>query len=204
MKRSLPLAAALLALAAPLAADSSVGVGVSTFGLNLEAQTRVAPMIGVRGAVMGGVDIDYEEMDAEVDLMGNVTLGGAALLVDAYPMGGGWRVSAGGFLTDSDLEVIGSAEITKVGTVSVTSTAEFANEISPMLTTGYVWNASPFFSLSTDVGLLYTGGIEVTYTANDPLWQDDVDADPELQQIRDDASEITIYPYASIVGSFRF
>ena len=202
---SLTLAAGLaLGAAAPALAENSVGVGVSTFGGNLEFQSRVTPSWGVRGLLMGGIDVDYEEVDGDTDLVGNVTIGGAAVLADYYPTMSGWRVSGGLFLSNSALELVGTADVDGVGTESITAEAEFANSVAPMVTTGYVWDMASGFSLSMDAGLIYTGGIDVTYTAEDPGVQDEVDADADLQATREDASDITLYPYVGVVASFRF
>ena len=68
--------------------DITVGVGVSTFGANLEAAYAIDPSFRVRGALMGGLSADYDETDGEgFTSSGDLDLGGGALLVLEHQSG---------------------------------------------------------------------------------------------------------------------
>lgn len=181
-----------------------VGFGVSTLGANIETAYRINPSYQVRGILMGGIDADFEETDEDGDFSGNVTLGGVALMGDFYPLQSGWRVSGGLFLSNTELTGTGTAEVDGGLTVDADVDARFAGDITPIVTTGYDLGLGRGWSLNTEAGVIFTGGIDVTYTADDPALQDELDNDAELQEIVEDASNIKLYPYASVAVSFRF
>jgi len=182
-----------------------VGFGASTLGANIETAYRINPNYRVRGILMGGVDADFEETDEDGDFSGNVTLGGVAIMGDFYPLQSGWRVSGGLFISNTELSGTGTADVEGVATsVDADVAAQFAGDITPMLTTGYDLGLGGGWSLNTEAGVIFTGGIDVTFTAENPTLQAELDNDPELQEIVEDASEIPVYPYASVTVSFRF
>lgn len=186
------------------APDVIVGLGVSTLGANLEAAYRMNPTYQVRGVVMGGIDIDYDETSDDGEFNGNLTLGGVALMGDFYPLQTGWRVSGGLLFSGSELTATGTADVEGAMNVDADIEARFASEIAPMITTGYDVAMGERWSLNTEAGLIFIGGIDLTYTASDPTLQDELDNDPDLRETVEDASDIPIYPYASITVSFRF
>lgn len=186
------------------AGDVSVAVGVSTLGANLEAAYQIDPSYRLRGALIGGIDFSYEESDADGEFEGDIQLGGLALIGDFYPLQNGWRVSGGLFFSHSELNATGTAEIDGVGPQAVTTTAAFASDVAPMITTGYDLGFGDGWSFNTEAGLIFTGGIDLDFTADDSLIQDQVDADPDVQQAKADAEDISVYPYVSLSLSYRF
>ncbi|MFQ1702012.1 hypothetical protein ACJ5NV_15590 [Loktanella agnita] len=202
------LAWAAFALAsAPVSAQDlqnlSVGLGVSSFGGNLEVGYRVDQRFGVRGAYLGGLSAEYDEQDGQTNISGDFELGGLTVMGDYYPMQGNWRVSGGLFFSGSELTARGTEQI-GLQTVGLITEAEFKNDVSPVLTTGYEIPLGNNFSLNTEFGVIFTGGIATEFTADDPDDQDDVDNDPDLQQLQDDLEDIGIYPQAAITVSYRF
>ncbi len=186
------------------APDMVVGIGLSSLGANVEAAYRLDATYRVRGVVMGGVDVDYDEANEDGDFSGNLTLGGVALLGDFYPLQTGWRVSGGLLMSKAELTATGTANLQDATNVDTAVAVRFARDIAPMITTGYDISFDDGWSLNTEAGVIFTGGIDVTYTADDPSLQDQLDNDPDLQNVVDDASAIPIYPYASVTVSFRF
>ena len=184
--------------------DVSVALGFSTLGANLEAAYRIDPSFRVRGALIGGVDVSYEESDEDADFEGDAELGGFALLGDYYPTHGGWRLSGGVFFSNSELNATGTADIDGLGVEAVTTTAAFKNDISAMITTGYDVTMGGGWSFNSEIGLILTGGIDVDFIADNPLVQDQVDADADLQETKDDFEDITIYPYIGLSVSYSF
>lgn len=185
--------------------DISVGVGVTSFGANLEAAYRIDPQYGVRGALMGGISADFDETDDEgVTASGDFDLGGAAVLVDYYPNGGAWRLSGGLFFSNTELTATGEVDLEGGGTENVTLNAEFANQISPMVTTGYEYAFGQGWSFNSEIGLVFTGGIDLEVTASDPSAQQDIDDDQDVQDAISDAGDIFAYPYISLGVSYRY
>lgn len=184
--------------------DVVVGMGISTLGANIEAAYRLNPTYRVRGIVMGGVDIAYDAEDASGDFVGDVVLGGVAIMGDFFPLQSGWRLSGGLFLSNAELRATGTAEVEGGSTVDADIDARFASEIAPMVTTGYDIGFGRGWSLNTEAGVIFTGGIDVTYTAEDPALQDALDGDADVQDVVESAADLPIYPYASLTVSFQF
>lgn len=184
--------------------EYSVALGVSTLGGNIEAAYQIDPTYRVRGALIGGIDETYEETDDDVEFEGSLEVGGLAVIGDFYPMQGGWRVSGGLFFSNTELTASGTAEIDGLGTESVETKATFENAVSPMITTGYDLRFGDGWSFNSEAGLIFTGGIDLEFTATDPLVQDEVDADTDLQEAQEDAADVNIYPYLSLTVSYQF
>lgn len=185
------------------AGDTTVAAGLSTFGLNLEGAYQIDPQLRVRGALMGGFSADYEESDADGTVEGSFDLGGVAVIADYYPMQNGWRVSGGLFISNTELEATGTVDV--AGTdEQATVSASFANDITPMLTTGYDWGFGNGWSFTSEVGVVLTGGIDVSFDATDPTAQSEIDDDAEVQETIDDAADITALPYLAFGVSYRY
>ncbi len=185
--------------------DFVVGGGLSTFGANLEAGYYINPQLRLRGAVMGGISADFEETDTDgVTVKGDFNLGGAALLADYYPTGGAWRISGGLFLSNTELTASGEVDLGSFGDEEATVSAEFANEISPMVTAGYEYKFGRGWSFNSEIGVLFTGGIDVVFTATDPSAQAEIDADTGVQDLISDASDLVVYPYLSFGVTYAF
>ena len=182
----------------------SVGAGLSTFGANLEAAYHLNDNFRLRGALMGGFSADYDDTGIDGDVEGEFNLGGLALLADYYFNQSGWRVSGGLFFSDTDLSATGTTDIDGLGDVVVTVDAKFENGIAPMVTTAYDWRFADGWSLSSEIGLIINGGIDVDFTASDSAVQDMVDDDEDVQDTIDDASDITVLPYVSLLVAYQF
>ena len=108
------------------------------------------------------------------------------------------------FFSDTDLSATGTTDIDGLGDVVVTVDAEFENDIAPMVTTAYDWRFADGWSLSSEIGLIINGGIDVDFTASDSAVQDMVDDDEDVQDTIDDASDITVLPYVSFLVAYQF
>lgn len=199
------LALSASAATAQDAGDTSVALGLSTFGANIEAAYRIDPSYRVRGALMGGLNLDYEESDADGDFEGSFDLGGMAVLGDFYPMQNGWRVSGGVFFSNTELSATGTTSIDGViGDQSVTTTAKFSSEIAPMLTTGYDLTFGDGWSFNSEIGVIFNGGIDLDVVADNAAVQDQVDNDADVQEAKDDAKDISVLPYLSLTFGYSF
>lgn len=204
MKIKTLLAATALTIAgstafAQEAGDVTVGVGLSTFGLNLEGAYQIDPQWRARGALMGGISASYDETEDGNTAEGDFDLGGLAALADYYPMQNGWRISGGLFFSTTELSATGTVEGDEA-----TLSAEFANALSPMITTGYEWGFANGWSLTSEVGVIFTGGIDLEFTADDPGDQATIDADQDVQDAISDAEDVVAFPYLSIGVSYKY
>ncbi len=118
-------------------------------------------------------------------------------------MQNGWRISGGVFFSNTELSATGTVDVSGVDEEATVSAA-FANDITPMLTTGYEWRFSDGWSLNTEAGVLFIGGIDVDFDATDASAQDSIDNDPEVQDAIDDAGDINAFPYLSIGVSYTY
>lgn len=192
------------------AGDMSIGVGVSTFGGNLEVGYHTTDKLRVRGALLGGFryddEVEVEGINADAD--GN--LGGLTLVADYYPWSNGFRVSGGLFFSTTDLESKATASIAApidIGGTNYTSgtvnvEGSFQNNVSPMLTAGYDWSVSNRWTLSGELGAVFVGGVDIS-VKSDTL-QAQIDADTDIQDAIKDAADLNVYPYLALTASFRF
>lgn len=193
------------ALQAQTAEQFAITGGLSTFGANLEASYKLNPMLRMRGALMGGIAADFDETDPNgVTSRGEAELGGFALLADYYPTGGAWRLSGGLFMSNTDLNATGTVDLAVFGAVNATLAAEFANDVAPMITLGYDYAFGGGWALSSEIGAVGTGGIDVRVTANDPTLQAQIDNDADVQELIRDADDIVAYPYLALGISYAF
>ncbi|PJI84544.1 autotransporter-like protein [Yoonia maricola] len=201
--KTLLTATALTTIGAMAAAqdtgDFTVGTGLSTFGLNLEGAYQIDPQWRARGAFMGGLSLDFDETDDGDTVEGEFNLGGLAALADYYPMQNGWRISGGLFLSNTDLSASG-----QVNGDEADVTAEFANKVAPMITTGYDWRFGSGWAMTSEVGVILTGGIDIEYEAENPADQAAIDADPDVRDAISDAADIKALPYLSLGVSYTF
>ena len=193
--------------------DMSVGLGVSTFGGNLEASYTINEQFRVRGALMGGFSYEETESDpGEAAFEIDANLGGLAILADYYPTQSGWRVSGGLLFSNTEFsayaEASGSEPIDIDGTEytsgSVTTKAEFSNKVSPMLTTGYDLHFADNWTFSSEIGAVLIGGVDLSATAGGGIDQSEIDDSEDYQEARDDAGDLKVYPYLSLGLAYRF
>ena len=164
-------AAALAILASASAAQDAarVGVGFSMFGPTVEGQFAISDSFTVRGAVAGGLSASGTTTADGLDYSINANIG-ATTLLGTYHLPAGMRLSGGVMLPNTSIggSVSGSATDEIGGFVigspfEVSSNTEFANSIAPMATVGF--DIPVFgFVMSSDIGLVRTGGVDVTLT----------------------------------------
>ena len=197
-------ACALMTIASSAASqDVALGLGLSSFGGNIELSSRIDPSFGVRGAYWGGTTIDYEDEDDGTSIEGEATLSGVALMADYYPTRSNWRISGGILFSNSEVSATGTENVEGTD-ISVTSTAEFANGVAPLIATGYEFELSPHWSLSTEAGVIFTGGIDVSVVADDGTQQSEIDDDQDIQDAIDDAADLQVFPHIGVLVSYRF
>ena len=171
--------------------ETSVGGGITTFGLALQGEYSIAPNMGARAMIMGGINANdtIEVDDYTVD--GDLELGGLAAFFDYYPLANAWRISGGLMLSNSEL----SGDF--VGPELFTGTIALTNDVAPVITTGFKTSIAPGWSFSGDVGVVISS-LEASTDSNDPAVQDEIDT------LNDDLSDVPVLPYAGIAISYSF
>ena len=164
-------AASLAILATASAAQDSarISAGLSMFGPTVEGQFAVTDSVTVRGSFAGGLSGSGTMTADGLDYAVNANIG-ATTLMGTYHLPAGMRLSGGVLMSNTTLNgsVSGSAGdliggVPATGNFTVESSAEFANSLAPMATFGFDIPILGFV-MSTDAGLIRTGGVNVTLT----------------------------------------
>jgi len=202
------LAGGLVVAAGVVAAQDAgrfgIGVGASTLGPTVEGSYRVNDGFGLR-VPAGFVSADYDGTEDGIDFEIDADFGGVGLLADYYPGLAGLRLSGGAILSGYSAEGRGRGD-GEVGGTSYTGVdldldATPANTVMPTLSIGYEGRLGARWSLSADLGAMYTGGFDVDLVdRSGQVAQSDIDA--EIAEIEDDLPDYL--PYLQLVATFRF
>lgn len=206
------LCSAAASVSAQDVGEYSAAIGLSTFGANYEAVYQLRDNMRLRGAVMGGLNYSGTETDDGATYDVDANLSAFAVMADYYPTNSGWRVSGGLLVNGSKMDstITGSAadpieidgEFFDTGSMDVD--ADFVNTLSPIATTGYDYRFKNNWTLSGEIGAIYTGGIDLRATSATAEIQTAIDASNDYQSARDDASDLTFLPYLSITVGYSF
>ena len=193
--------------------DTTLGGGLSILGATIEGTYQIEPDARIRGMFIGGISYSDSELDDDGNTYAiDAEISAAALLVDFYPHGSGWRISGGVLFNVSDIEALGTGGPSEPfelnGTTydggSVAAEVSFVNQVAPMVTTGYDYPLNENWVLSGEIGAIYTGGLNIDVTANRNALQAEIDNDADYEDIRSDARDLTLLPYISVSVGFRF
>lgn len=209
---------ASLTLATPaLAQDSrwSVGLTGGTLGIGPQVAFRPSAHFGVRAnAEFLTVSRDEEVDDINYD--GDLDLNSYGAMLDWFPMGGGLRISLGGRVNNTEIDLVGrpTTNVTvgnttytpqQVGTLTGTVTTD---DFAPMLTVGYGGTLAEGFTLGAEIGVLFQGKAEIGnlrgtgLLANSSQFQADIDR--EEREIEDDISDYDMWPILQVEFLYRF
>ena len=209
-------------LAAGNAAGADFGLygTAGTVGLGGGVAIDLNKHLGFRlGYTTYSYDVDEVE-DSDLTFEGEADLGGVQALVDWYPFGGGFHISAGlmdsadinvtavpvnqTFVIDGvayDADDIGDAD----GGVDFGSTAPYLG-----LGFGRALSADGHFSFTMDIGLILTGvpdvSLNVTCASSDEAFCAQLAADvaDEEAEIQSDADDLKYWPVLSFGLSYKF
>ena len=207
---------ALILLATPVFAVS-ITPEVSTIGYGLSAGFGVTPLFGVRVAAhTGSYSRDLHKESIEYN--GKLKLNNYGGLVDLYPFGSGFRLSAGVFGNSNKIDLASKPgqTITVNGVAyhsaaigDVTGDVKF-NKTSPY--GGIGWGTKPSgrgFGLTFDLGVLYQGSPKVSvqpHPTNPALVPASFYTNLETERAKTE-NDIKNYKYYPVVGiglSFGF
>lgn len=216
------LAATMLTFAAQpaLAQDdegaASVGLTAGTLGIGPEVGYRVNKTIGVRAnlsLLSFGADFDSDD----VAYRGDIDLKSGGLMLDVYPFGGGFRVSAGARINGNKGELkatpsgatidIGEDTYTAAEIGTLSGKAE-VKDFAPALTLGYGGGLRRGLAFTLEAGVLFQGAVrikEFTSTgtlANDAAFRADLER--ERRSLQDDVDDYKVYPILQAGLKYRF
>lgn len=189
----------------------SAGVTGGTLGIGPEVGYRLSETLGVRGnatflSVGHGFDSD------DIDYHGKIKLKSAGLMVDLYPFGGGFRVSAGARINGNngsvtatpadDVEINGhNYTPTQVGTLA--GKADTKN-LAPALTLGYGGGFKSGFMFGVEAGALFQGKVRLNNFTASGGGVAAADLEAERQSLQQDVDDYKVYPILQLTLGYRF
>ncbi len=184
----------------------SVGVGVGTMGLVVEPAVQTGRRTAVRLPVAFGSANSSTEVDGiDYDISGSV--GGVGVLADYYPSGGSFRVTGGLFKTNLEAtgRAVGSVEVganTYAGVdLSMRSTPD--NTVAPVVALGFNGHFGAGWSVSSDVGVMYIGGMSASVSdATGTVSASDLAA--EMAAVNEELSDISVIPFIKLGATYRW
>lgn len=113
--KKLIITTALLISNGAMASDYAVGIGAGTFGAGVDFTYNASDRVNIRALLHGG-EFSAPDYEAdEIEYTGDAELGGQALFVDFFPLGGKFRFSAGLINNVSELRANARAATINVG-----------------------------------------------------------------------------------------
>jgi len=206
------------ACAAPASAADSVwtfGLVGGTQGLGPEVAYRGGEYFGLR-ANAGYAPYNRDQTIDQITYSGKLKLNSFGAAIDCYPMGGGFRLSAGVRSNNNKVDLIATpaSSVTvgnntytpaQVGTVSGTVKA---NEFAPTLSLGYGGTLAEGFTIGVELGAMFQGSPKIQnyqatgMLANDPTFQSDLQI--ERARVQDKVHSYQYWPIAQIELLYRF
>lgn len=218
MSRSLVKAAFFLAAAsvlagvpAAVAADVGLGLRAGTVGLGAEIAVGVSERLTVRGGLYtADVTDSFDEGGISYD--GELSLGGAGVLLDLFPTGGAFHLTAGLFSNDNRIDLTATPTQPQEIGGTVYTPAEIGRLFGDVTFDDTVFYAGLGWgnvargkrtSFLFDLGVLAQGGGKVRLDATNPVISD-ADLQAEARQIEDDISSYDLWPVISLGLAIRF
>jgi hypothetical protein len=205
------------ALPAAAQEDGRWGFGVTggTLGVGPQLTYRAGPHFGVRAnATFLSLSRDAEVDD--IDYSGDADLRSFGAAVDWYPTGAGLRVSLGGRVNDTSVDLdaapttgvtVGDTTYTpqQLGALAGTVTVD---EFAPLLTVGYGGKLGQGFTFGAEVGVMWQGAPRIdNLRATGPLAGTTLlqaDIEREEQRIQDELDEYELWPIVQLEFQYRF
>ena len=200
----------------------ALGVNIGTKGLGLDALLNVSDKINLRGSYS---QYEFSESFDEdgISYDGDLDIDVFGVLIDYYPMGGSFRLSAGYYNNGS--AIAAEAQPESAGTVNING---FDYDLSgESVRTDIDWDSgAPYlgfgwgnafadgsgFSWAIDLGVLVTDEPMATLSASQGLFTQaalfgrdlSVDIAAEENELNNDLSDFDLYPVAQIMFTYSF
>ena len=193
-----------------------VGSGISSLGSNIEATYQFDPNFRLRGLLLGIPSFGDNSQNLELDGTTydyEASVRAFATLIDYYPNNSGWRISGGLLFNRSEFNAAATLAANNPftlddGTIFDSGTAsldfEFNKTVSPMVTAGYDYRLGEKWVLSGELGAIYVDGLSLVASSTNAALQAEIEDESSIQDARDDADEVTFYPYIAFTVSNRF
>jgi hypothetical protein len=209
-----------LVVGAANAADFGAYGTAGTVGLGGGIVTSFNSHLGAR---LGYTAFDYKVKNVEssgLSFDGTAELGGLQAMLDWYPFGGGFRVSAG-VMENAKLSATAKPLVdsytfdgvtyTTADVADARGTAEFGS-LAPYLGLGFgrALSSDGRFAFTADIGVAFTGSadvqLNVTCTAQAAALCTQIQSDVAAEQaeLQADADDIKYWPVLSFGVSYRF
>ncbi len=210
---------ALVAVPAAAEADISAGISAGTLGVGPEVGVRLNRTLGVRANAMLAdtrlVDVDARSDDIDFD--GRLRTRSVGAMLDFYPGGGGFRLSAGFRLnghkavlkaTPTTNTTIGARTVTPVQ-VGTLRASYRVRDWAPAVTVGYAGDIAPRLTLGVEAGAVYHGAPRITALrsqggtlSDDPGFAAELESERML--IQNDIGDYKFYPVVQASLALRF
>jgi len=219
-------AVALAWVATPVVAAPALNVTLGTTGVGLEWDQPLQSRLHLRAAV-SYARLDRSEERDNIDYDAEVTLGGAALLLDWHPFANGFRLSTGLAITALDIGLTADADgeyqigdHLYSGNPHLDADVDYA-PVAPYFGVGWGrgFDASGW-SMTVELGVLLLGDPSVTLDASGSVRSADVnggnpvditssaefqqDLERERRKLEDDVDDFTLYPVLNLGVSYAF
>lgn len=179
-------------------------VGISSVGLTGEIAYQVNEKWRLRAMLSGAPNYRSGKEAGDITYDTVAKLRGLSLLADRKLGSSNWRLTFGGFLSDS--VAIGTASgplqigDTFYPAASLTAKARFEIRFSPILAIGYDHDLDDRWTLSGSLGYIYTGGFDIKLTGSVGVSEDDL-----ITETLDAESDfIDGYPFVELSLYYRF
>ncbi len=211
----------VLGASAPVlaAGDTAMALGfkAGTLGVGLDLLVGFNDNLGMRA---GFATFPYSSDDtwSDVDYDYDYDLATFNLLLDWYPTGNNFRVTAGAMINNNEIDAdaalapgetyeIGGVEYPAEAIGSLNGKVTF-DSVAPYLGIG-VGNpltASGRWRFQLDIGVMYQGEGDVSLTAENPLNIPDLDDQLAIEEaeVQEEVDDYEVYPVIQLGVSFRF
>lgn len=193
----------------------SARISAGTLGIGPEVGYRFSENFGVRaGASFLSISRGFESDGVDYD--GDIRLRSGGAMLDVYPFGGGFRVSAGGRLNGNRVQLVATpteeVEIgdetfspNEVGTLTGRATVR---NFAPALTLGYGGTFRRGFVFGIEAGALFQGALQVEEFTSTGTLADDPEfrqrLEDERQELQEDVNDYKVYPILQLSLGYRF
>lgn len=210
------IAAVLSFPAAALADGTGASVQVGTLGLGVQLSQRFNSYFGAR-LQLNNYTYSYDATKSNVDYSLDLKLDSYGALLDWHPFAGSFRVSAGVYANNNEIDGLGKPSS---GTYNINGVSYPSSQVGTLSakidfnsTVGYFgigWGQAPEdtgLGFTADIGVLFQGNPNAALSASGPLASNSTfqqDLTQEQSQLQGDLNGYDTYPVVSFGISYVF
>ena len=197
--------------------DPHLGVTLKagTTGAGIDITKSILPNLNLR-AGYNRFDYNADFTEGGVDYNGDLTLENVPILLDWHLFSGGFRLSAGAYYNNNNLDLesrantsvtIGNTVFTPAQLGTLNGDVDFGNPVVPYLGIGWgnAVGKGNRWGISLDIGVFYQGEPDVTLTQSGGLVAvSAADLALEEKQLEDELDDFKFYPVATLGLHYRF